>query len=321
MNVIAKLFCVVCMMLCAACESGTTDGGNGSTTYGKDKTIGHYTIHNFMGDNPSFVGKDGLTGTATVAKNANAYLAEAKTYTKDLADKFEKSLEGRPAAKKYFSSVISTIQNNNYFHINESNPGGQNFDSAVEVNAYPGNPIFTDIIKNLSNTDERDAFEICYRILANEAYKEGLGNYRTHENIFMNYYNDEKGLLISDSLSNEEFSKHNINLENIYKQNDLKKFTPITDLTDVLLDKFVKKMNAKQNLGLQVSDMQQFINISLTLNSLGAMHDYSKSALNHKGCTLGNGLGFYVNTMQNASHEAWKEEQQYQQLYQDYMSR
>ena len=250
----------------------------------------------------------------------NAYLSEAKDYIEDLAEKFEQSLNGRPAAKNYFSNVIKTLKDDSYFHIDETFPGGQNFDAAVNKNFFAGEYVFANIIKNLDNNDEREAFEYCYRVLANETYKEGLGNYRNFESPLMDNYNNEKKKLINRFLSNQKLK--DIDLASIYEENDLKKFKPITDLTNSLLGKAKTNINNKQNLDLQVSDMQQFLNISLTLNSLGAMHDYSKSALQHNyGCLMGNGIGFYTETMQKAADEAWKEEQQYQQLYQDYLSR
>lgn len=327
MNVIAKLFCVVCMMLCAACESGTTDEKGGDNDQENDvnkdsqpydKTIGaygsHYNMHNFIGNNPTW----GNT-TSDAVKNVNNYLTKAENYTKDLATKFEQSLNGR-SAQNYFSNIINTMKSNSYFHIDETMPGGQNFDAAVNKNFIAGKSVFTDIIKNLDNTDERQAFQYCYRVLANETYKEGLGNYRNFESPLMDNYKTEKNELIS--YNNAEFNKRNINLANIYGKNDIKAFDQITDYTDVLLKKAVNNLNAKRNLDLKVADMQQFINISLTLNSLGAMHDRTKGVLTHKyGCLIGNGLGFYTETMQQATKEAWQEEQQYQQLYQDYLSR
>lgn len=329
MSMITKLFCVVCMMLCAACESGTTDEKgddnnqeNDVNKYSQpyDKTIGNgdYNIHNFMGENPTFITDySNLDAQAkSAAKTVNAYLEKAKTYTNGLANKFEQSLNGRPAAQNYFSNIINTMKGNSYFHIEELNPGSQNFDAAINKNFIAGKQVFTDIIKNLENNDEREAFEYCYRVLANETYKEGLGNYRNFNSPLMDNYETEKNKLISRFLSNTYLK--DIDLTNIYGKNNLKEFTPITNYTNVLLEKFVKNINAKQNLDLQVSDMQQFINISLTLNSLGAMHDHSKTALTHKyGCLIGNGLGFYNDTMHTAADEAWKEEQQYQQLYQD----
>lgn len=302
------------------------NGGDKETTYGYDKTIGNgnYNMHNFMGENPTLITDYTTqeTQTKSAVKNVNAYLKEAKTYTEDLANKLEQSLNGRSGAQAYFKNIISTMKNNNYFHINENIPGGQDFDAAVNKNFFAGEYIFTDIIKSLGNDDERRAFEYCYRILANETYKEGLGNYRNFESPLMDSYNDEKELLASRCSNNEEFKKYNIDLANIYQQNKLIKFTPITDLTDRLLNKAKTKLNNTRNLDLQLSDMQQFINISLTLNSLGAMHDYTKGALQHnRGCLMGNGLGFYNQTMHDAAEEAWQEEQQYQQLYQASLSR
>lgn len=319
MNVIAKLFCALCIMLCAACESGTTGGKDNnndqeedvnkdSQPYDKKIGNGDYNIHNFMGENPTFITDySNLDAQAqSAAKNVNGYLEKAETYTKGLANKFEQSLNGRPAAQNYFSNIINTMKGNNSFHIEELNPGSQNFDTAINKNFIAGKQVFTDIIKNLEGTD-RGTFYLFYRVLANETYKEGLGNYHNFNSPLMDNYNQEKNDIMAMWDTNTGFST-NIDLYDIYEKNDLKKFTPITNYTNVLLEKFVKNINAKQNLDLQVSDMQQFINISLTLNSLGAMHDHSKTALNHKyGCLIGKGVGFYNYTMYDAIIEAGKE--------------
>ncbi|MCM1403980.1 MAG: hypothetical protein NC133_00520 [Prevotella sp.] len=268
---------------------------------------GNYTLHNFGGEDTYFLGSDGKVGTPTVVGNVNYYLDKAETYIKGLVDRLEKSLEGRPAAKSYFDEIITTLKANNYYNIWEVDPGGLRFDNALDVNYLSLNKVFTDIIKNLDTPDERGAFYLSYRVLAGESYKEGLGNRRNYNSEQMRDYNAQKEAITTMWYQNSLCS--NTNLDKIYKQND---FTIITNNLDGYLNQAVTNMNQKQNLGLQASDLRQCLNIALTCNSLGALHDYTKTILTHTGCLSSNNLNFFVQTMQTAAEEAYQADQQAQ---------
>ncbi|MCM1320584.1 MAG: hypothetical protein NC176_06835 [Treponema brennaborense] len=314
----AALTTGVMMAGCAQPTGSSVDDSYNDNNVNKDNlpydvTIGNYTLHNFMGENPKFTGStvNEGEGSAYAVNNVNYYLNKAETYIKGLANNLEQSLNGRPNAQNYFSNVINTLKSNRYYHIYEVRPGGQEFDKLLNVNPLPFDKIFTDIIKNLDNADEREAFELCYRVLAGESYKEGLGYYRNYSNPQMSDYNTEKEDLIY-YVSNNKYL-NDLDLTNIYAQNDRQAFTPITTRTDFFLNKAVSKMNSQQNLDLQVSDLQQCMNLALTCNSLGAMHDYTKGALTHKtGCVAPNSLSYFVQTMQNATREIWEAERQNQ---------
>lgn len=160
----------------------------------------------------------------------------AETYNKGLVNDFETSLANRPAAKNYFSNCTNALKSNRYYHINETNPGGLNFDNLIDCNNEQTAYIFADIIKNLPTVDERYAFRECYRILANEAYKEGLGTSRNGSNSYMTKYQKEKDsikLYINISQSYGYPSFQNIDLEQEYGANN---FVNITNLLDSLID-------------------------------------------------------------------------------------
>ena len=185
--------------------------------------------HNYSGNN------DYLQPGENYVTEVNYYLNLAETYNKGLVNNFETSLVNRPAAKNYFSNCTNELKANSYY-IDEIKPGGYNFDFLINVNNDATTYIFADIIKNLPTVDERYAFRECYRILANEAYKEGLGTSRNGSNSYMTKYQKEKDsikLYINISQSYGYPSFQNIDLEQEYGANN---FVNITNLLDSLID-------------------------------------------------------------------------------------
>lgn len=160
----------------------------------------------------------------------------AETYNKGLVNDFETSLANRPAAQNYFYEYTNAALGNEYNNIENRHPGGSNFDFLININNLNSKYIFADIIKNLPTVDERYAFRECYRILANEAYKEGLGTSRNGSNSYMTKYQKEKDsikLYINISQSYGYPSFQNIDLEQEYGANN---FVNITNLLDSLID-------------------------------------------------------------------------------------
>ena len=160
----------------------------------------------------------------------------AETYNKGLVNDFETSLANRPAAQNYFYEYTNAALGNEYNNIENRHPGGSNFDFLININNLNSKYIFADIIKNLPNIDTRRAFQNCYRILANEAYKEGLGTSRNGSNSYMTKYQKEKDsikLYINISQSYGYPSFQNIDLEQEYGANN---FVNITNLLDSLID-------------------------------------------------------------------------------------
>ena len=160
----------------------------------------------------------------------------AETCNKGLVNDFETSLANRPAAQNYFYEYTNAALGNEYNNIENRHPGGINFDFLININNLNSKYIFADIIKNLPTVDERYAFRECYRILANEAYKEGLGTSRNGSNSYMTKYQKEKDsikLYINISQSYGYPSFQNIDLEQEYGANN---FVNITNLLDSLID-------------------------------------------------------------------------------------
>ncbi|MDE7392102.1 MAG: hypothetical protein K2M90_06555 [Treponemataceae bacterium] len=295
MNMMARLFCVMCILLCAACESGTTDE---DPTYDEPTTrkIGNqnYSLHNYLSYDDF--------GTRWDADSLNYYLGKAETYTKGLVDELsnDPSFKRRPTAQAYFSNLINNYQKNNNYHTYDFDPG-RGLDWTITNNTLPLKPIFADIMKNLNGSDQRGAFYYSYRVLANEAYKYGLGNRFDEEkgsNFMMDKYTAEKNKITTKWRGNNTLL-NNISLSSEYGSND---FGKITSLLDELTGYAADNMTAKGLGEIRATDLQKIINIALTTYSLEAMHDRNDGVLNHsKSCSYEN---LIVDTMYEASVEA-----------------
>ena len=249
-------------------------------------------MHNFIGENDKLTAENIVDGT-------NHYLGKAETYVKDLASNWNESMKDRPAAQNYFADLITAVQNDQYFYIDENYPDDQTFDTAVNKISRNANTYFADIIKNLDNEDDRYAFYTAYRILANESYKEGLGSYRKYSSPQMDEYEEEKNFLIelanANKLDGGPFV--NVDIEQDYNTNN---FAQTTNIVDTMINTVVNNMNNNRNLDLQASDLRQLINLGITTNSLEGMHDYTKGNLHHTMCEMGNNI---VSTMDTAMTE------------------
>ena len=208
----------------------------------------------------------------------------AETYNKGLVNDFETSLANRPAAQNYFYEYTNALKSNRYYHINEIKPGNCDFDSLINRNNRQSTYIFADIIKNLPTSDERRAFQNCYRILANEAYKEGLGTSRNGSNSYMTKYQKEKDSIVSSiegGLIYDGYqSFQNIDLEQEYGANN---FANITNLLDSLIDTATTNMNQSASLGLngelESQDLRQIVNLTIANQALTALHDRTAYSL------------------------------------------
>lgn len=266
--------------------------------YGKptDRKIGNrtYNLHCFSGTGINDLYYD------TMADDINYYLGKAETYTKGLVGEFsnDPSFKRRTSAQNYFSQFINNYQDNNGYTEYKSNPG-RGLDSTITNNTLPLEPIFADIMKNLNGSNQRGAFYYSYRVLANEAYKEGLGYKRNMDKASeMERYNNEKTKITTKWGGNNTLL-NNISLSSEYGSND---FGEITRLLDELTGYAADNMTAKGLGEIRATDLQKIINIALTTYSLEAMHNRSENSLGHtNNCSYRN---LIVDTMYEASVEA-----------------
>lgn len=238
---------------------------------------GHYVFHNFMGEEPDIIEQ-------TVTTDVEHYLSAGQTYLQNLFSDFNDSLTDRPALQRYFRRFNYQASNKDRRGHHDKNNGGTAIDTTINQISDACEPIMADIVKNLDNATDRDGISICYRILGNEAYKEGLGIYRNEKNDFMHKYNQERSSLKTAMSANYDL---NFNLDN---EIDILYCRRTTDHLDQLLDRAAQNMNGKLNGELKVADLQQIINIALTTRSLEAMHDFTQENLRHQNCQMELGI-------------------------------
>lgn len=255
-----------------------------------------YFIRQFMGSGQSIA-------KATAVDDVNHYLGEAETYIKGLVNELEQSTNGNT----YFNDFINGYKENDFYKINSISSAA--LDYVVEDNANSYKYILKDIIKNLDNLNNREVFYSVYGTLANEAYIKGFGNLNTN-NDWYTAYNDEKESLESgwqyhdfDDLGTEKFD--------LYDDVNNNKSAKLTGLMDELLGQAAGK-GALANVSQ--ADLKKVINISLTTNSLGSIHDGEKSLLQHTArCTFEKSLSTEVrNSVNGAMYDAMYVETQTQ---------
>ena len=250
-------------------NTGDNNGGNEneqpSKEYGTpyDRAIGRdgeYLLHNFMSD------EDNIED-ATIYEDLNHYLALGATHIEGMATKLQNMVNDRT---NYFDQFINNInQNSRYFEI-DHNLTRSNLDEAIDGISDAAAPIFADIIYNLDKNNQYK-FYYAYRILANEAYREGAGYMRETTGGSMSYYENNKGKFIEDvPIFIEEIE----DMGEIYKKDD---FTPITDLTNGLLEIAANNISTRNNTEVRMEDLRQVVNLSMTANSLLAMDRFNRS--------------------------------------------
>ncbi|GEM_PF-6263758 len=223
-----------------------------------DVTIGNgkYTLHTFMGKDTYFDDQE----------EVDFYNSEAVTYVKGLKDKFIDSLEDRPAAQAYFNEKLNDFQYITHYK-------GGDLDHNTNIVSRGIASIMGDIAKNAEDEIQCYDFNTFYRVIANEACKAGAGS-QFDGNDKTSRYIKEKDELIDTANNILIKDRIGIDLQQAYDTND---FTAVTNF----MDSYLGSVKDKIGHGVTVDDLRKVINIAITTESLGAMHDRTKYILNH----------------------------------------
>ena len=222
-----------------------------------------YFIRQFMGSGQSIA-------KATAVDDVNHYLGEAETYIKGLVNELEQSTNGNT----YFSNFINGYKENDFYKITGTGSGAHAMDYLLSINANNYTYILEDIIKNVDE-ENRYIFSRAYQFLANEAQYAGLGNVTS----------------LGTQLAETVYTKEKQNLKeygDIWGINfDVDINTGVPEITNKMDE--VLNQAAGNMYGVTANDLKKVINISLTNNSLGALHDAQVNNLEHNlkaGCTM-----------------------------------
>ncbi|MCQ2381901.1 MAG: hypothetical protein MJ054_01210 [Clostridia bacterium] len=272
----------------------TTDSEKfGGEPYDQVIGNGNYSLHTFSGKNIDY-SKD------TIINVTNHYLNKANDYVKGLTDKLSGS-STQSRSINYFDNLVNKV-NGIYFRLDSLNPN-MSFDRQLNLLDSTLQPYFKDIVYNLDEAYQRDSFHDCYRVLANESFKAGLGpNMETTQE--MRKYRDEKNFLVKLGSTNNYFKARGVDINQEYEQNN---FHGITNILDELLALVADNMNSRYNYNVTVEQLQQIIKLGMSTESLYAFHENTKGNLNYKNGTLCLGLNCAID---NAITEKRVEERQ-----------
>lgn len=254
---------------------------------------GNYFVHCFEGEGTSATYN-------TMAKDMNYYLGKGETYVMGLVDKFSESLQDRPTAQAYFNSFISAQKSNEFQRLNENGINPYSFDQTINGIGVPCEPIFEDIIRNIDNNRSRHLLIRCYETVANESFNYGLGQARNGSNVQVDSYNEKREDIYKAWTTGVINNPFDLN-DDIDNQN----CRQVTNEMDKLLTHVANNMNN----GVTASDLRQVINISITADSLLAMHARSASALEHTSAGCGININI-VSRMRNVAKEMYQAEKQ-----------
>lgn len=247
--------------------------GNGQLTY--------YIFHNFIGQEPDII-------PSTAMADTESYLEKGVIYLHTQYSSFGESLTDRPNLQRYFAQVTFTPEIKTTRRKREYTTG-EKMDYYINQISASCELVMTDIVKNLTEPQEREAFILCYRVLANEAYKEGLGSLRNEsDSRMMKKYKSEREA-VSALWAGNEFLK-SVNLE---KDIENRKLLNTTGKLYTLIHNAVLNMQKSTiTEDIKIKDLQNLINLALNKSSLKAMHDYTAELLKHteEECGIESGI-------------------------------
>lgn len=252
-----------------------------------NRTIGSiyntYIIHNFIGKEPDII-------SSTAKADVKRYLELAIDYLQNQFDDFYQSVSDRAGVKRYFAQFnldFSDMPREGRHHHKHPLSECEQVDYYINKISEVCEPVKVDIIQNLSRAEESEAFILCFRVLINEAYKEGLGNNINSNSDMMKKYTQERAeisLLWNENNFLKSFSLDK-DLDNSLESQRCHR---IADKLYTLLHNATINMQASNTIlaELSMKDLQYFITLALNIGSLTAMHDCATLFLNHDVCSI-----------------------------------
>lgn len=221
-------------------------------------TLGDYTMYDFVQNNTIQYG-------SPLEEMELYYLQKAEGYIQNNLNALSNSAKQNAT----ISNAINYYNQNAKKHYQEGTY--TDIGAAHNETQKAFAPIYQKILEKQEMPIERETFEICYRILANEAYKYGLGTtVSTHPT--MTRYNNEKTALINLSEGNAYLEYKNINVATVYSSGN---FNSIVSLFNELSSKVVNNNVTQADLVkinniAFITEAEQALCIQANLAGLGA---------------------------------------------------
>ena len=263
-----------------------------STPYDKqygDRFRGIYTFHNFIGEEPDII-------AASAKSDLEKYLYHGVAYLQAQFNGFSQSVADRPNIQRYFAQITFNPEIEQKHHRQNDLSAIEKLDYYINQLAESFELVMTDIINNLRDSDEKEAFVLCYRIMVNEAYREGLGKARNSNNAMMEKYKREREEVLELWNKNKFINGHSL-VRDIDNPMTRSRYSSTIDKIAWLIKAANKDLHDKREYNnfyaeLTEKDLWNFFNLTLNIGSLQAMHDYTAKLMRHKDedCTIKNGL-------------------------------
>lgn len=198
----------------------------------------------------------------------NSYSANFKSYvdnlefTSDFIQKFGDINVAFDTFKDYNDSA------NGISHVNK------NLDNAIEDINNVCAPIFEEITKNIKISDntalDKQLFSLYYKAISIEAEKAGYSDYFNSDQEAQTKYDETKA----------ECTKYDGNTKlpftNKYFYDESGVINPeVAEQMDLMI------VAAANKMGVTANDLRNVINLSLTMNSLDAVHEYTSATTGH----------------------------------------
>ena len=291
------LLAAICScVLLTGCDGATTSTGATTRIFGQDDTadspsdpyskkIGSvyniYLFHNFIGEEPDII-------PSTAKEDVKRYLEQGVTYLQSQFDDFYESVSDRAGVQRYFAQFkidFSDVPEIKEGRCTRERSDCEKMDYYINLISEVCEPVMTEILNNLPKSDEHDAMILCYRVLANEVYREALGSSRNSSNTMMEKYNKER-TAISALWDGNSFLK-SISLESDLDPSlESRRCARTADKLYTLLHNAANSMKESNKIlgELSMKDLQYFITLNLNASSLEAMHDFTAPLLKHEEC-------------------------------------
>ncbi|MBS7401143.1 MAG: hypothetical protein KIG16_01355 [Eubacteriales bacterium] len=219
-------------------------------------TLGDYTMYDFVQNNT-------IQFSSPLEEMELFYLQKAEGY-------IQNNLNALSDSAKQNTTISNAI---NYYNQNaKKHYQGTYIDIGAAHNKTTKAiaPVFQEIVKQLDEkSGENTGFEFCYRVLANEVYRNGLGDCKDQNRPETTKYNSEKEYL-SDETAVEFFDYIGIDIKNVYQT---KNFTTIVNKYNEYLTKAANKID-----GVTVTDLKNITSIAFNTKSMQSLANLEMNA-------------------------------------------
>lgn len=196
----------------------------------------------------------------------------------DYQKNYKKYIESLTFSDEFKSKYVTSIGYNTFDTYNNSANSiinvNKGFDYLIENINNVCAPIFEDITKNIKISDnasfDKDTLNLCYQAISNEAEKKAYSdNFNSNQEAQTKYNNTKDFLATFNGMEELPFT-------NKYFYDESGVINPeVAEQMDLMI------VAAANKMGVTANDLRNFINLTLTMNSLEAVDEYTSTTTGH----------------------------------------